>query len=63
MRRARCRHCGQLGATNRWYLKACADGRKRTALLCGKCDTKANAWALRFFRVAEAEQKLEAYRP
>ena len=58
IRRLRCTRCGAK-ATRQW--SACANGNRHTPL-CDRCDVELNELALRFMRLARAEELLAGYR-
>ena len=60
--RSRCKHCrSRLGAL-KWTVQACADGRRRRAvLLCAPCDIELNRLVMRYLRIRGAEAAARRY--
>jgi hypothetical protein len=57
-----CAHCGSADAGCRWFTRACADGSKnKYRWLCNECDYKLNDVVLRFFKIENAEEKMQLY--
>lgn len=57
-----CAHCGTVGATCRWFTRSCADGSKnKYRWLCNECDYQLNSIMLGFFKVENAEEKMQRY--
>lgn len=63
-KRIRCAHCRDYRVEGgRWDLQACADGRrKRSFIVCRRCDVELNWRMLEFFNVPKTDEMMHEYR-